>query len=156
MISRLIIAIVAVFMSFAAASAQGNYLIKPGDRLRVEILEDDSLNRQVLVLPDGNVSFPMAGTVRAGGLTTEQVARSIGSRVSSNFAVAPTIYVSVAATSIGEPDFVQPAALQQVFLVGEVNDPGPKEITPGTTFLQMMSQSGGFTKFAATKRLTVT
>lgn len=153
MIIRLLVALVAMVLTLGSASAQGNYLVKPGDTLRIEILEDASLNRQVLVLPDGNVSFPMAGTVRAGGRTTEQIERSISSRVASNFAVAPTIYVSVA--NVYERDVVPeiPDDLVTVYLVGEVNDPGPKEIEPGTTFLQALSQSGGFTKFAATKRL---
>ena len=150
---RAFIALLAMLVTFGTASAQGNYTIKPGDTLRVEILEDANLNRQVLVLPDGNVSFPMAGSVRAGGMTTEQLERTIASRVSSNFAVPPTVYVSVASTAPVEPRTQTAVAPKMVYLVGEVNDPGPKEIEPGTTFLQLLSQSGGFTKFAATKRL---
>ena len=153
MMDKIFLALVAMLAMLGTAIAQGNYLIKSGDTLSIEILEDDSLNRQVLVLPDGNVSFPMAGTVRARGLTTEQVERSIASRVSSNFAVTPTIYVSVANTAPLEPRVEEPDAPLLVYLVGEVNEPGPKEIEPGTTFLQLLSQSGGFTKFAATKRL---
>ena len=50
------------------AEAQG-YSIRPGDRLRIEVLEDDSLNRSVLVAPDGRISVPLVGTVVAGGRT---------------------------------------------------------------------------------------
>ncbi len=153
MIIRTFAALLAMLVTFGAASAQGNYTIKPGDTLRIEVLEDATLNRQVLVLPDGNISFPMVGNVRAGGMTTEQVERSIAGRVSSNFAVPPTVYVSVATTAPVEARIPEPAAPSLVYLVGEVNEPGPKEIKPGTTFLQLLSQSGGFTKFAATKRL---
>ncbi|SDJ12318.1 polysaccharide biosynthesis/export family protein [Aliiruegeria lutimaris] len=154
MIIRLFIAFVAMILTLGSASAQGNYLVKPGDTLRIEILEDTSLNRQVLVLPDGNVSFPMAGTIRASGKSTEQIARTISSKVASNFAVQPTIYVSVADVYSDRMEVrEQPDELVTVYLVGEVNTPGPKEVEPGTTFLQLLSQSGGFTKFAATKRL---
>lgn len=151
MIIRFFVAILAVIWTVGAAGAQGNYLIQPGDHLAIEILEDTSLNRQVLVLPDGNVSFPMAGTLRAGGQTTEQLQRAIASRIAGNFAVAPTVYVSVAGLAPQIEGEITNGFL--VYLVGEVNVPGPKAVEPGTTFLQLMSQSGGFTKFAATKRL---
>lgn len=154
MIIRFVIALFAIVLGAFAAVAQGNYLIQPGDTLAIEILEDPTLNRNTLVLPDGNVSFPMAGTVRAGGQTTEQVARSIQSRVASNFSVTPTVYVSVAGLAPeGEASAIDSDDVFIVYLVGEVNNPGPKQILAGTTFLQMLSQSGGFTKFAATKRL---
>lgn len=150
MIIRVLVAIVAIIMAAGTAGAQGNYLIKPGDSLAVEVLEDTSLNRQVLVLPDGNISFPMAGSIQAGGRTTQQVERAIASKIGSNFSVAPTIYVSVAGLSPAE-EAVEDTFV--VYLVGEVNEPGPKDVTYGTTFLQVLSQSGGFTQFAATKRL---
>lgn len=155
MIARLMLVVISLVLSIGSASAQGNYLIKPGDTLAVEVLEDTNLNRQVLVLPDGKFSFPMAGSVTAGGRTAEQVERAIASRVASNFSVEPTVYVSV--IGVGEPAQQAPvdpnANLRVIYIVGEVNAPGPKAIQPGTTFLQALSQSGGFTKFAATKRL---
>ena len=43
------------------AQAQG-YQIRAGDTLRIEVLEDSSLNRTVLVAPDGRISMPQAGT----------------------------------------------------------------------------------------------
>ncbi|RYH09994.1 polysaccharide biosynthesis/export family protein [Tropicimonas sp. IMCC6043] len=150
MLIRVLVAIFAMVIAAGTAGAQGNYLIKPGDRLAVEVLEDTSLNRQVLVLPDGNISFPMAGAIQAGGRTTGQIERAIASKIASNFSVAPTIYVSVAGLS---PEDQATEDTFIVYLVGEVNEPGPKEVFYGTTFLQVLAQSGGFTKFAATKRL---
>ena len=152
MTMRFVVAILAMVWTIGAACAQGNYTIQPGDQLAIEILEDSSLNRQVLVLPDGTVSFPMAGSLRAGGQTTEQVSQLIASRIAGNFAVTPTVYVSVAGLA---PKLTsdQPLNGFVVYLVREVNVPGPKSVEAGTTFLQLLSQSGGFTKFAATKRL---
>ncbi|MEE3070377.1 MAG: polysaccharide biosynthesis/export family protein, partial [Pseudomonadota bacterium] len=46
------------------AQAQ-SYKIKAGDSLQIEVLEDPSLSRSVLVLPDGQFSFPFVGEVRA-------------------------------------------------------------------------------------------
>jgi polysaccharide export outer membrane protein len=58
--------------------------------LAVEVIQDPNLNREVLVLPDGSISFPFAGTVAAGGLTTGQVQAQIAQGISPNFAVQPT------------------------------------------------------------------
>ncbi|MDV7145558.1 polysaccharide biosynthesis/export family protein [Tropicimonas sp. TH_r6] len=152
MISRFLIALFALVVSLGSVQAQGNYLIKSGDTLSIEILEDTSLNRQVLVLPDGRVSFPMAGPLTVGGRTTEQVERAISSRIANNFSVAPTVYVSVAGISQSQSEPASPAIIK-IYLVGEVNAPGAKELAPGTTLLQALSESGGFTKYAATKRV---
>ncbi|WP_116133174.1 polysaccharide biosynthesis/export family protein [Tropicimonas sp. IMCC34043] len=153
MIARIVFVLIALVFGFGTAQAQGVYQIQPGDTLAVEVLEDTTLNRQVLVLPDGTVNFPMAGTVRAGGRTAEQLERAITSRIGSNFSVTPTVYVSVVGLSDVETTASTDPNSYVVYLVGEVNEPGPKAVTPGTTFLQLLSQSGGFTKFAATKRL---
>lgn len=135
----------------SSAHAQGNYLVNPGDSLRVEVLEDSGLNRNLLVLPDGKISFPMAGTVVAAGRTVEQIERAISSQLESNFTTRPTVNVAVIGLRESAP--VQATAEVTVYVLGEVNTPGPKAIEPNTTVLQLLSQSGGFTKFAATKRL---
>ncbi len=64
-----IISAILAFGLAGAALAQGSdYKIRSGDSLSIEVLEDASLNRVLLVLPDGNVSFPLAGNVKAAGL----------------------------------------------------------------------------------------
>ena len=142
-----------LFMAGISWAQSGNYLIQPGDSLAVEVLEDDALNRTVLVTPDGRVSFPLAGTVPAAGRTVTQVARSIASGLSDDFANPPNVFVSV----VGIPDRpLDPAATGEtviVYIIGEVNAPGPKSVLEGTTVLQLMAQSGGFTPFAATRRI---
>ena len=52
---KLIVAIASIFVATMAV-AQSGYQIQPGDTLQVEVLEDPSLNRSVLVLPDGTIS----------------------------------------------------------------------------------------------------
>lgn len=148
---RVIVALIALVLALPVA-AQGNYQIKPGDQLRVEVLEDQSLNRTVLVLPDGRINFPLAGSVQASGRTLSQVERALSTQLAPDFAAPPTIYVGIAA--LEQSTSVGPSSIT-VYLVGEVNDPGPKEVARGTTFLQMLSQSEGLTRFAATKRLQI-
>lgn len=133
-------------MSFA----QDAYRVQPGDTLQIEVLEDASLNRTVLVTPDGQIAFPFAGTVRAAGRTVSQIRTNIVSGIKDSFAAEPTVFVAVAALRPDEEDDLD---IINIFIMGEVNTPGLREVAPGTTFLQGLSQAGGFTSFAATKRV---
>lgn len=136
-----------------AAMAQSNYLVQPGDTLQVEVLEDSNLNRHVLVLPDGSISFPMAGSVTAGGRSVDAVARTLAAGMASNFAVEPTVLVSVAALAPRQARKKAEPNLMNIYVLGEVNAPGRKEILPGTTLLQFLAESGGLSRFAAVKRI---
>lgn len=135
------------------ANAQDNYVIRSGDTLKIEVLEDSGLNRSTLVLPDGSISFPMAGTVPARGRTVEQLRQSLGAALSSNFANTPNIYVSVTSLTKTRPRGTGSARKLEAYILGEVSAPGLKEVKRGTTILQFLAESGGLTKFAAEKRI---
>jgi polysaccharide export outer membrane protein len=138
------------------ALAQERYEVQSGDTLGIEVLEDSSLNRTVLVLPDGRINFPFAGSLRVAGLTAEQVETTITSAIQSNFANPPTVFVSVSP----RPELREPGASAEadeptidIYFVGEVNRPGLVEVAPGTTLLQAVAISGGVSRFAAIKRI---
>lgn len=135
------------------ATAQSNYRIQPGDTLQVEVLEDSNLNRNVLVLPDGSISFPLAGSVKAGGRTVDSVASTLASEIASNFAVEPTVLVSVAELAPKTQRGPKAPDLMNVYILGEANEPGRKEVQPGTTLLQFLAEAGGLSRFAAEKRI---
>ncbi|WP_135502470.1 polysaccharide biosynthesis/export family protein [Roseovarius aestuariivivens] len=138
------------------ATAQETYRIKPGDVLRIEVLEDSSINRDTLVLPDGRVSVPLAGTVAAGGRTLGQVRSSIVSELAPNFASEPTVFVSLARLAREDPQFPMPEPEEptiEIYVLGQVNTPGKVAVAPGTTMLQALAQIGGFSQFAARKRI---
>ena len=142
------------------ALAQSDYIIRAGDTLRIEVLEDTSLNREVIVLPGGRFSFPFAGTVQAGGRTLGQVEAAIRNAIASNFAAPPNVFVSVNSLRQVEPRrgvarAPAPDPTISVFFLGEVTTPGSREVPPGTTFLQALSLGGGFSDFAALKRVQI-
>jgi polysaccharide export outer membrane protein len=127
------------------------YKIQRGDTLRVEVREDPSLNRDALVMPDGQISLPQIGTVRAAGRTVDQLSGSLVGALSSTFAAPPSVFVSLA--SRAEPIEPLPPRTVQSFALGEVETPGAIEMRPGTTVLQFISQAGGLTRFAAKNRV---
>ena len=147
---KFLVAIISLFVATAAV-AQSGYRIQPGDTLQVEVLEDPSLNRSVLVLPDGTVSFPFAGSLRASGQTANQVGQIIRSGITSQFATEPTVFVTVA--TLNPVPLASEPATTDIFMMGEINEPGAKSLERGTTLIQALAESGGFTRFAAQKRI---
>ena len=144
---RTLLAVLAVLLAAPMAIAQSaGYRIQPGDQLAITVLEDDTLNRQLLVLPDGTISVPLAGTIRAGGRSVESVEAVIADQLASNFAVRPSVFVSV--VSVDETYGTFP-----IFVMGQVATPGAVEVEPGTTMLQAIALAGGLDRFAATKRI---
>ena len=129
------------------------YKISAGDTLRIEVMEDPSLDRTVLVLPDGSISFPLVGSLPARGRTVDGLRQDLARGLAPNFAAMPTVTVAVA--ELAEPVDRPKAAAPQigVYIVGEVDSPGKLDIPPGTTILQLLAESGGFTAFAATSRI---
>ncbi|WP_413873712.1 polysaccharide biosynthesis/export family protein [Albidovulum sp.] len=147
-----------------AAWAQSGYRIQPGDVLQMEVLEDPSLNRSLLVLPDGSVSLPLVGTVRATGKSVESMRDAISTALTPNFASAPTVFLSVgqlnpvtsavnAAQAQAVAANVRPYGTVAVYAVGEFNTQGRLDIQSGTTLLQFLAETGGLTRFAAVKRI---
>jgi len=89
---------------------------------------------------------PMAGSVQAAGNSIETVEKAITDRLASNFAVRPSVFVSVAQVD-------EAGSLFPVYILGQVNEPGVQEVEAGTTLLQAVALAGGPAQFAATKRI---
>lgn len=139
----------------APAMAQAGYKIRAGDMLRIEVLEDESLNRTTLVLPDGRIALPLAGGVQAAGRSIEAVQADITTRLAANFATPPNVFVSI--EQLAEMAVASSAAAEDptigIYVMGEVARPGKLAVAPGTTVLQLFAEMGGFSNFAATKRI---
>ena len=152
MIRSLLGALVALALAGPAA-AQSSYRISPGDTLQVEVLEDPSLSRQTLVLPDGSVTFPLAGTLQASGRSLADFQSALASALAPNFAAEPTVFVSIAQLSPPTAQLPTVADTIDVYALGEFTQPGRFDVEPGTSLLQFIAATGGLTRFAATKRL---
>ena len=142
----LLAALLALLAAPLAYAQSAGYRIQPGDQLAITVLEDETLNRTTLVLPDGSISVPLAGTVNAAGRSVDAVEGAIADRLASNFAVRPSVFVSVASVS-------ETGATFPIYVLGQVGDPGQREVEPGTTLLQAIALAGGLDRFAATKRI---
>ena len=139
--------IIALIFAATQTIAQ-EYRVQPGDTLLIEVVEAPSLNRTLLVSPDGRISLPGAGALRVNGLTIEQIQSALARRLAPSFVNPPNVFVDIQGLAPEEEDPVT-----AIFVVGEANNVGRIELEPGTTLLQAFAQFGGFTNFAAVKRI---
>jgi len=145
-----------VWVLFCAGVAFAqSYEIQPGDRLEVSVLEDPSLNRTVLVRPDGRISMPLIGSVEVLGQTPEQVQVEIRRRLSRDFVTPPS--VTVALSSLGSPGEADQLAgsVAAIYVLGAVGSPGRYDLILPVDILQALAISGGPSPFAATSRIQV-
>ncbi|WP_138935592.1 polysaccharide biosynthesis/export family protein [Roseovarius arcticus] len=154
--SLVLLAIAMAFGTASGALAQSSYKIQPGDALQVEVLEDPNLNRTVLVLPDGSISFPLVGSIKASGRSIDSLSSSLASGLASNFNTQPTVFVSLQALA-PPPVATVPVPVVgptvDVYVMGEVVAQGKIAAAEGTTLLQILAEAGGLTRFAARKRI---
>lgn len=135
----------------AVASWAQDYRVRAGDVLQIEVLEDATLNRTAIVLPDGQISLPLAGSVRAAGRSLAQVQAELATRLAPNFATPPTVYVTL--NSLADRAPAAAPRLTDIYVLGAATTPGKVEVKPGATLLQALAVAGGVTPFAAKKRI---
>lgn len=113
------------------------YTLRHGDQVSISVWREDVLRGEVRVLPDGSITFPLAGRVEVAGLTTVQAEERIAAKLNEYI---PDAVVSVVVTGIDG---------SRVYVIGKVQRPGPVLLsTPNTTVLQVLSQAGGLDRFA--------
>lgn len=150
---KVIRALAAILVALPFMAVQGmaqDYRLRAGDTVQIEVLEDNTLNRTAIVLPDGQISIPLVGSVPAAGRSLAAVQQDLAARLAPNFATAPTVFVTM--NSLAERTPSSPRTID-VFVLGAANTPGRVEMKPGTTFLQAIAQAGGLSPFAAKKRI---
>ena len=91
---RFIPAIWALCLSGIALAQEKPYLLNPGDVLEISVWKEEGMLRKVLVLPDGKISYPLAGQFQAAGLTPEDIHKILVKRL-DRFFPDPVISVNL-------------------------------------------------------------
>jgi polysaccharide biosynthesis/export protein len=125
------------------AQAQEAYTVKPGDVLSIQVWKEPDLQGPVLVRPDGQFSFPLAGQVDARGKTVAELQQTVTERL-KKFISDPVVTVSV-----------QEVKGNKVYVLGQVNKPGEFIVNPRVDVMQALSMAGGTTAFAALGNIVI-
>ncbi len=152
-----VVAALCCLMVFAGLARAEGYRLKPGDILDVSVWQEPKLNRQVTVAPDGRISLPLVGHLRAGGTTVEVVESTIKTRLAKQYTT--DIDVTVALLSIKEKPKAEKEKEEKIYpsiyVTGEVAKPGKYEVREPVNVLQAIAMSGGLGPFAAERRIKI-
>ena len=124
-------------------STSAFYQVGPEDVLDITVWKEDGLKKEVLVRPDGGISFPLIGEVQAVGKTTGELQQEITQRL-SKYIPRPSVNVALLKT-----------ASYKIYVMGRVNRPGEFTLGRRIDVLQALSMAGGLTPFAAASDIRV-
>jgi len=129
----------------AACSEGGECIgwIEPGDVLNVAVWKEEELQSDVIVRPDGGISFPLVGDLQAAGKSIPQITSEITKRMEKYI---PAPVVSVSAKSL---------AGNKIYVIGQVKQPGEFPATSYLDVVQAISMAGGVTPFAAVNKIKI-
>jgi len=120
-----------------ANAADTTYTIGPGDTLEISVWRDESLSREVIVPPDGVISFPLIHDIDVSGMTVSLLRQTVTQKLSE--------YVPDATVSI----ILKTFSSLRGFVIGKVKSPGMYPITLDTNVMQILSMAGGLNPFAS-------
>jgi len=127
----------------ADATVGDGYKLQPGDVLQVVVWKETDLQSEVLIRPDGGISFALAGDIQAAGRTTDELRTELETRVRK---LVPGAVVTVA---------VKVASGNRIFVIGKVNRPGDYALNRPIDVMQAISLAGGVTPFASSNKIRV-
>ena len=127
----------------AAAATSPDYKIVAGDKLNVQVYKDANLSQSLQVRPDGKITLPLVGDVRAEGRTATELRDSL---VESLKEYNNNPVVTVIVTETVPPVF---------YVMGEVNAPGTLPLKGQISVVQALAMAGGFKDFAKKKNIMI-
>ena len=127
----------------AGETAADAYQIQPGDVLEISVWNEESMQRQVLVRPDGGLSYPLAGEVQAAGKSVGELQALVTERL-TKYIPDPVVTVST-----------QQLSGNKVYVVGRVQRPGEFVANRYMDVVQALSVAGGMTPYAAVNKIKV-
>ena len=142
-LSTILLVLAVTFAPDAAAAAEDGYALNPGDVLEISVWKEEGMEREVLVLPDGTISFPLAGHIQAAGKSAQQVEKILADRLRKFFKDAA---ISVSVKSVTG---------NKIFVIGQVQRPGEFSAAQPIDVIQALTLAGGFTPFAAKDEIRI-
>lgn len=129
----------------AVSEVAADYIIGPGDTLKIAVLRSPDLDAEVPVRPDGKISTPLVNDVVAVGKTPTQLATEMEKKL-GEFVRAPTVSVIVTRAT---------SSRSQVMVIGQAVSPKALPYHSGMTVVDLMIQVGGLSQFAAGNRAKI-
>jgi polysaccharide export outer membrane protein len=141
--SKLLVVLLLAGLSLTARSQDDGYVVQAGDVLQVSVWKEEGLQSDVLVRPDGVLSFPLVGDIAAAGHEVDYIRKLITERL-EKYIPGPVVTVSV-----------KSIAGNRVFILGKVARPGEFPLNGPLDVMQALSLAGGGTTFADLNKIRI-
>lgn len=141
--------IILLFPLFAAALEddailQGvdDYQLGTGDKIRIQVYNEEDLYLEARVGDSGIISYPFLGNLKVAGLTPSKIEDIITSRLKGDYLINPKVSVDI-------------LEYRQFYVNGEVQSPGGYPFQPGITVRKAISLAGGFKERASKEKIFI-
>lgn len=114
----------------SAATTSPN--LQPGEKIKVTVFGEDRLSGEYEIDPAGYVSLPLAGTVKAAGLSKPQLEQELAKKFKGEYLRNPKVTVDV-------------ASFRPFYIMGEVGKPGEYAFKSGLNVMSAIALAGGST-----------
>lgn len=118
------------------------YRVGVNDILQIDVYGEEDLSQKVQVSASGFITYPLLGRVKAGGQSISELEEAIRSALAKDYVRDPQVRIAVKEFS-------------NIYVVGQVLDPGPYPFKGGMSVLQAVTTAGGFTKIANKRRVRI-
>ncbi|OQK17023.1 sugar transporter [Methyloprofundus sedimenti] len=119
-----------------SASEEYTYKVNPGDILEISVWNEENLTREVRVLPDGTISFPLAGNFSVLGKSVFMIRTELARHLAA-FVADPEVNVAIKSVDGNV-----------VYVIGKVSNPGQFVMYQPMSIMQLLSLAGGLTTYA--------
>ena len=120
------------------------YVVGPNDVLTITVFNQPRLSGRFVVEADGAITYPLLGRVAVGGLSIRAVEDVMRQRLSAGYVRDPQVSVSM-----------EEYRSQQIFVMGEVRQPGSLEFTGAMTLIEALARAGSVTDRAGAEAVIV-
>ncbi|MBT3176637.1 MAG: polysaccharide export protein [Desulfobacula sp.] len=135
--------VVFVFIAMVSGAVADDYKIGAGDVLEIGVWKNADLTRQLIVLPDGTVRFPLIGQIMVEEKSVAMLEKELKEKL-EKFIPDPVLTISVLQVNS-----------MMIYVIGKVNQPGRFEIRTNIDVLQALAVAGGLNPFAKEKEIGI-
>ncbi len=119
------------------------YTVQPGDVLEISVWKEEDMIKDILVRPDGGITFPLAGEIYTGGKSISQLQQALTKKLST--------YLSNPVVTISPKELLG----NRIYVIGKVAKPGMYLISSYIDVVQALSMAGGLTPFSAVNDILI-
>ncbi len=133
---RILLIILFFVLNIGTGMAE-EYLVGPGDVVKITVYDNDDLTTKVMVNDDGKIVMHLLGLVKVGGLSIPDVTKEITRLLADGYIINPQVNV-----------FIEEYRSKKVVILGKVRTPGLIELRGEISFLELISKAGGLSNEA--------